>query len=127
MLTINRYCQSSARICLILVYMSFYMVQLNLHFGVPPGTSFFSGDFVSQYSGGSSGSFSYKHKHKESRSISFRLNKRFHPSHLFTAPEKIEVLVRQGYRIQSVLLNEEQPLTNFFFNSPSLRGPPAII
>ena len=124
--TVKRYSKLFTRISLILVYLSFYLVQLNVHFGVTPVRSIFSGDFVSQNSGKGSNAIIEKNKHKDSRSTGFRLNKRFHPEYLSTAPEMLPELIRLSFRIQTTLLNDEQPLTSFSFNSPSLRGPPVV-
>ena len=125
--SVKRYSKLSTRICLVLVYLSFYLVQLNVHFGLPPIRSIFSSDFVSQNSGKGSIAVIEKNKHKDSRSTGFRLNKRFHPEYLSTAPEMLPDLVRLSFQIQTVLLNDEQPLTSFSFNAPSLRGPPVVV
>src|SRR5450432_1921134 len=97
--------------------MSFFSVQLNLHFGKTPAVSFFTGDFISQQSDKTPHSVLAKDHHRDSKATRFRLNKRFHPSHLFTC----------SFMIRETLLNETQPLTSFSFNAPSLRGPPAIV
>ena len=127
MLIVNRYCQIFTRICLILIYLSFYLVQLNIHFGATPDRSFFSGDFILQNSNTKTTSVLAKDRHKDSKSIGFRLNKRFHPKNPLSAPEMLQALVRQSFHIQTALLNDEQPLTSFSFNSPSLRGPPVVV
>jgi len=127
MFTNNRYFKNLTRVCLIGVYVSFYMVQLNVHFGKIPEVSFFTGDFISQQSDQSNHQLLNKDKHKDSKAVSFRLNKRFHPSHLFTAPEVLQNLIAYSFHIETELLNDTQPLTSFSFNSPSLRGPPAIV
>jgi hypothetical protein len=127
MFTNNRHYKNLTRACLIGVYVSFYMVQLNVHFGKTPEVSFFTGDFISQQSDNGVHSVVNKDKHRDSKAIGFRLNKRFHPSHLFTAPEVLQDLVTYCFSLETELLNDTQPLTNFSFNSPSLRGPPAIV
>ena len=127
MLKINRHCGVRTKICLILVYVSFYLVQLDVHFGPTPGPSFFSSDYASEHSDKVSNTFLNKNIHKGSKPASFRLNKRFHPEYLFTVPEVLQDLVKYSFRIQTSLLNETQPLTNFSFNSPSLRGPPQVV
>lgn len=127
MFTNNRYFKNLTRVCLIGVYVSFYMVQLNVHFGKIPEVSFFTGDFISQQSDQSNHQLLNKDKNKDSKAVSFRLNKRFHPSHLFTAPEVLQNLIAYSFHIETELLNDTQPLTSFSFNSPSLRGPPAIV
>ena len=127
MVTSNRHFKKFTRVCLILVYVSFYMVQLNVHFGKTPTVSFLTGDFISQQSDNAFHSVLKKDKHKDSKAVSFRLNKRFHPSHLFTAPEVLQDLITYSFNIETELLNDTQSLTNFSFNSPSLRGPPAIV
>ena len=127
MFTTNRHIRNLTRACLILVYVSFFSVQLNLHFGGIPAVSFFTGDFISQRSDKAVHSILTKDRHKDSKSTCFRLNKRFHPSHLFTAPELIQDLVKHSFSIETALLNETQPLTSFSFNAPSLRGPPARV
>ncbi len=127
MFTSNRYYKNLTRACLIGVYVSFYMVQLNVHFGKTAAVSIFTGDFISQQSNHGIQSTLNKDKHKESKALNFRLNKRFHPSHLFTAPEVLQELVIYSFHMETTLLNDTQPLTNFSFNSPSLRGPPVIV
>jgi len=107
--------------------MSFFSVQLNLHFGKTPAVSFFTGDFISQQSDKTPHSVLAKDHHRDSKATRFRLNKRFHPSHLFTAPDVLQDLITCSFRIRETLLNETQPLTSFSFNAPSLRGPPAIV
>src|SRR5450631_192371 len=123
MFTSNRHVRNLTRACLILVYVSFFSVQLNLHFGGIPTVSFFTGDFISQQSDKTVLSVLNKDSHKDSKLKCFRLNKRFHPSHLCTAPELVLDLVIHSFRIEAALLNETQPLTSFSFNAPSLRGP----
>ena len=127
MFTRNRHVRNFTRACLILVYLAFFSVQLNLHFDGTPAVSFFTGDFISHQSGKTFHSVLSKNNHKDSRSICFRLNKRFHPSHLFTAPDVLQDLVTYSFSIQTALLNETQALTSFSFNGPSLRGPPAQV
>lgn len=125
MISSDRHFKNISRACMILVYVSFFSVQLNLHFGKIPEVSFFTGDFISQHTGNLHKKLSSA-DHRESKPIGFRLNKRFHPSYLI-APEVLQDLVKYSFSIQTELLNERQPLTNFSFNSPSLRGPPAIV
>jgi hypothetical protein len=115
------------RACLIVVYVSFFLVQLNVHFGKPPVNSFLTGDFVSQQFNKVIHSITNENSQKDSKSVSFRLNKRFHPSHLFTAPVVLQDLIKYSFSIRVTLLNETQPLTTFSFNAPSLRGPPAVV
>ena len=125
MFTSNRHFKSISRACLILVYVSFFSVQLNLHLGRTPAVCFFTGDFVSQHTGNFHKTLSTA-DHKDSKPTGFRLNKRFHPSYLI-APDVLQDLVKYSFSIETKLLNETQPLTNFSFNAPSLRGPPAIV
>ena len=124
---IRKYSKLFTRVNLVLVYLSFYLVQLNVHFGSTPVRSIFSSDFVSQNTGKGSVAVIEKNKHKDSRSTGFRLNKRFHPEYLSTAPEMLQDLIRQSFCMETPLLNDEQPLTSFSFNSPALRGPPAVV
>ena len=127
MLYRNRHFKNMTRVSLILVYVSFFLVQLNVHFGKTPVNSFLTGDFVSLPSGKTIHSKTCANNHRDSKSISFRLNKRFGGSHLFTAPVILQDLVKYSFSIQVSLLNETQPLTTFSFNAPSLRGPPAVV
>jgi hypothetical protein len=111
-----------------LIYLSFFLVQFNVHLnGTPREISVFTCDYnpancshpdSPKQSGGI---------HKQSGLAGFKLNKRFHPENLFTAPAQMPVLVKVSYRVPVPLLNDEQPLTHYSFNSPSLRGPPAIV
>jgi hypothetical protein len=125
--TNNRHINNVTRAALILVYVSFFSVQLNLHLGKTPVVSFFTVDFISQQSDKPAHPILAKDHHKESKARGFRLNKRFHPSHLFISPDIIQDLVKGSFSISTTLLNETQPLTSFSFNSPSLRGPPARV
>ncbi len=126
MFSSSRHLKNLTRACLILVYLSFSLVQFNVHFGRIPTVSYFTGDFISQQSDNSH-SVLTKGNHKDSRHEGFRLNKRFHPSYLFTTPDGLQDLVNYSFNIRVTLLNETQPLTNYSFNAPSLRGPPAIV
>jgi hypothetical protein len=127
MFSSSRHIKNLTRICLILVYVSFFSVQFNLHFGKTPEVSYFTGDFISQQSDNNFHSVLNKGNHKDSGHKGFRLNKRFHPSYLFTAPDVLQDLVNYSFSIETILLNETQPLTNFSFNFPSLRGPPSVV
>jgi hypothetical protein len=118
-------CGVFSKVCLILVYISFYFVQLSLYSSQAAQLSLFSENSVIH--GHKDSDTVTKDSHNESKSVSFRLNKRFHPKCFFTAPTGLNDLVKYCFGIQTSLLNETQPLTNFSFNSPSLRGPPAII
>ena len=109
------------------MYVSFFSVQLNVHLGKTPAVSFFTGDFIAQQSDQSVHSVLAKDHHKDSKATRFRLNKRFHPSHFFIAPDVLQDLVKQSFSIRTALLNESQPLNSFSFNAPSLRGPPAQV
>jgi hypothetical protein len=127
MFTDKKHYKNLTRVCLILVYVSFYLVQLNIHFGKASDRSFFSGDFISQRTGDNTHETLNSEHQKESKVVGFRLNKRFHPSYLFFAPEVLQNLVKYSFCIETTLLNETQPLANFSFNAASLRGPPAIV
>jgi hypothetical protein len=122
----NWKCGFFSKVCLILVYISFYLVQLNVYAHQASQDSFFPGNNGIHYSyKGFNGSWK-KEARNQSQKNSFRLNKRFHPEYLFIAPKALNDSVKNIFGIQTVLLNEAQPLSNYTFNSPSLRGPPAI-
>lgn len=111
-----------------LVYLSFFLVQFNVHFGpCSRKISYFSSDYSSvnnshfQKSGGQS------LVHKDTKHSGFKFNKRFHPEKLLAAPVPEPAEVYFSYHIVTALIREDQPLTQFSFNSPSLRGPPAIV
>jgi len=117
----------SIRVCLILAYLAFYLVQLDVHFTSTRTASFFYDGYpLSSASKNSERLFS-KETHGNTKQVSFRLNKRFHPENLFLAPVVLQDLIKHSFSIQTVLLNEQQPLTNYSFNSPSLRGPPRLV
>jgi hypothetical protein len=65
--------------------------------------------------------------HTHSKISVFKLNKRFHPENSFTVPTLGNLEVAIIYRIQTPLVHEDDPLTNYAFNSPSLRGPPSAV
>ncbi|HEY2649087.1 MAG TPA: hypothetical protein VGI38_07825 [Puia sp.] len=109
-----------------IIYLSFFLVQFNIHLnGTPGNVSYFSCDYSSinntQHS-------SDRHLiHSNSRHTHFKLNKRFHPKNLFIVPLIEDNLVEISFRIQTPLVHAQDPLTNYSFNSPSLRGPPAFV
>jgi hypothetical protein len=108
------------------IYLSFFLVQFNIHLnGTPENVSYFSCDYSSiNNTEHSSGSHLI---HSNSRHTHLKLNKRFHPENLFTLPSLPDLLVEINYKSQTPLVHEEDPLTNYSFNSPSLRGPPAAV
>ena len=117
----------SIRACLILAYLAFYLVQLDVHFTSTRTASFFyDGYSLSSANKNSEHSFC-KETHRNTKQANFRLNKRFHPENLFLAPVVLQDLIKYSFRIRTVVLNEQQPLTNYSFNSPSLRGPPRMV
>jgi len=109
-----------------MVYFSFYIVQLNVYAHQASQDPFFSGNDNLHHSYKGSCGYLKKEARNQSGAVSFRLNKRFHPEYLFIAPQVLNDLVKNSFLIDAVLLNETQPLSNFSFNSPSLRGPPAV-
>jgi len=111
-----------------LIYLSFFLVQFNIHLnGTPQNISYFSCD----YSSINNKSYSSKPDHhlirKDSKHSNFKLNKRFHPERLFTITIMPDMVVETNYQTQTALVHAEDPLTNYSFNSPSLRGPPAVV
>ena len=110
------------------IYLSFFLVQFNVHLnGTPNNVSYFSCD----YSSINNTAFSSKSNHHlirtHSKHSNFKLNKRFHPQYPFTVPSVPDMLVELNYITQAPLVHEEDPLTNYSFNSPSLRGPPVTV
>jgi hypothetical protein len=110
------------------IYLTFFLVQFNVHLnGTPNNVSYFSCD----YSSVNNKAFSSKSNHHlirtNSKHSNFKLNKRFHPENLFIIPSVPDMLVEINYKTQTPLVHAEDPLTNYSFNSPSLRGPPAIV
>ena len=122
----NWKCGVFSKVCLILVYFSFYLVQLNVYTHQASRDSLFLGNGNIHLSNKGSNTSLKKEARNQPKTVSFRLNKRFHPEYLFIAPQVLPGLVKNIFWIQSVLLNEAQPLSNYTFHSPSLRGPPAI-
>ncbi|HEY2347722.1 MAG TPA: hypothetical protein VGH64_01840 [Puia sp.] len=108
------------------IYLSFFLVQFNFHLrGTPKNVSYFSCDYSSINNSHHLSDRSLIHSN--SRHTHFKLNKRFHPKNQFTLPTKEDHLVKFSYRIQSPLVEEQDPLTNYSFNSPTLRGPPSFV
>lgn len=122
----NSKCGVFSKVCLILVYFSFYIVQLNVYAHQASQDSLFLGYVNIHHSYKGSNALLKKEARNQSKTVSFRLNKRFHPEYVFIAPQTLNDLVKNSFLIDAVLLNEAQPLSNFSFNSPSLRGPPAV-
>jgi hypothetical protein len=111
-----------------LIYLSFFLVQFNIHLsGTPREISVFTCDYSPTNCAHHDFSAKTGGIHKRTRHSGFKLNKRFHPENLFMAPAQSLVLVEIRYRTPEPLLNDEQPLTNYSFNAPSFRGPPVIV
>ncbi len=111
-----------------LVYLSFFLVQFNVHSGAcPQKLSYFSSDYSMANNSHPTQSDDQWMVHKNTRHSGFKFNKRFHPEKLLTAPKLAQTEVYFCYHIITPLIHEDQPLTQFSFNSPSLRGPPAIV
>jgi len=128
MLSINRNCSVFTRACLVLVYLSFFLVQFNVHFnGASSSVSFFATGYNSQFSQEIQHADLHKIAKKDSASSTIKLNKRFHPRNLFIAPEPAYGFIVCPYSIKTILIRADKPLTEFAFNSPSLRGPPPIV
>ena len=111
-----------------IIYLSFFLVQFNIHLnGTPDNVSYFSCD----YSPVNNTAFSFnsnQHLNCSHTKISnFKLNKRFHPESLFTVPSAPDLRIEINYKMQTPLVHADDPLTNYSFNSPSLRGPPFAV
>jgi hypothetical protein len=110
------------------IYLTFFLVQFNIHLsGTPENISYFSCDYSSINNKAFSSNPNHHLIRKNSKHSNFKLNKRFHPENLFTLPAVPDMLAEISYKIQTSLVHEEDPLTNYSFNSPSLRGPPATV
>jgi hypothetical protein len=110
------------------IYLSFFLVQFNIHLnGTPRNFSYFSCDYSSINNTQSSHSDGHHLIHPDSKLSNFKLNKRFHPEKLFTAPVLPDILAVINYQNPTPFIHEDDPLTNYSFNSPSLRGPPAFV
>jgi hypothetical protein len=116
-----------AKICLVLVYVSFYWVQLQVQANQASRVAFFSGEFTLSHGHKDGVHFSKKETHPEPKPAKFRLNKRFQPEHLFTVPQALPDLVNYPVLIHVVLLPATQPPADIAFNFPSLRGPPCFV
>ena len=122
----KRFPKLSTKGYLILVYLAFYLVQLDIHFTALHTASFFSDGYSLSSSNKNSEPSLGKEAHQDTKTVSFRLNKRFHPENLFLAPFVLQDLIKHSFCIRTVLLNEQELSTNNSFNSPSLRGPPRM-
>jgi hypothetical protein len=110
------------------IYLSFFLVQFNVHLnGLPGDVSYFSSDYSSVNSTHYMGSLSRPGLRKDVKLRGFKLNKRFQPESLVTAPVLPGIFIHIIYSAPVPLLNEDEPLTQYSFNSPSLRGPPAVV
>jgi hypothetical protein len=119
---------SCSKIAAAFIYLSFFLVQFNIHLnGTPENISYFSCDYSSINNKAYSSNSNNHLIRTNSKHSNFKLNKRFHPERLFTVTSLPDMLVELNYKTQSPLVHQEDPLTNYPFNSPSLRGPPAIV
>jgi hypothetical protein len=110
------------------IYLTFFLVQFNVHLnGTPDNVSYFSCDYSSINNKAYSSNSNQHLIRTDSKHSKFKLNKRFHPERLFTVSSAPDMVVELNYKIHSSLVHEEEPLTNYSFNSPSLRGPPAFV
>ena len=117
----------SIRVCLFLAYLAFYLVHLDVHFTATSTASFFYDGYSLSSASKNSERLFCKETSQKKKQTSFRLNKRFHPENLFLAPVVLQDFIKHSFIIGTVFLNEQQPLTNYSFNSPSLRGPPRLV
>src|SRR4249920_824181 len=115
MLSLNRYCGVCSRISLVLVYLSFFLVQFDIHFSGSPSISFFSSGYNAQFSQKTSSGCSDKITNKDSRRSGIKLNKRFHPQKHFTIQESSSVTVHNPFRANTFILHEDQPVTSSSF------------
>ena len=107
-----------------IIYLSFFLVQFDIHLnGSYHGISFFSSNYCSIHSGRGQHASDHFGTHKDSRHNNLKLNKRFHPEHLFTLPMMPKVLAVVIVQDQKALINNKEPLTRCLFNSPSAKGP----
>jgi len=109
------------------IYLSFFVVQFNIHLsGTPQNISYFSCDY-SSINNECSANQNHHLIRTDSKHSNFKLNKRFHPERLFAVTSLPDMVVALNYKIQTALVREKDPLTNYSFNSPSLRGPPVLV
>jgi len=125
---VNLICRGILKLLTGLIYLSFFLVQFDIHLsGSARDISFFSSDYSSVNNGHLTLSPKHSGLSKESRQPSFKLNKRFHPAHFFTAPLFYIVLEQPlVQRPQAPPISEICP-TNLLVNYPSHRGPPAVV
>src|SRR5450432_2389314 len=97
---LSRIYQSFAKILTGFIYLSFFLVQFNIHLnGTPGDISYFSSGYSSvQYNPNSYSTSSHIDSRKESKLVKFKLNKRFHPSSFFTTPELTKILIDLTYQ-----------------------------
>ncbi|HET7003662.1 MAG TPA: hypothetical protein VFI33_20210 [Puia sp.] len=111
-----------------IIYLIFFLVQFNVHLnGTPNNVSYFSCDYSSINNKSFSSNLNQHSIRTDSKHSKSKLNKRFHPERLFTVTSAPDMAAELNYRTQTALIHEEDPLTNYSFNSPSLRGPPAFV
>jgi hypothetical protein len=111
-----------------LIYLSFFLVQFDIHLsGSAQNISFFSSDYSSVNSVDQTNSLKHSGLGKESRQPNFKLNKRFHPQQLFTAPNLSMALVQMEFHCHSTPILTGRWPSNLLFNSPSRRGPPVVV
>jgi len=110
------------------IYLSFFLVQFNVHLnGTPNNVSYFSCDYSSINNKVYSSNSNQHLIRTNSKHSNFKLNKRFHPERLFTVNSLPDMAMELNYRTHTALVHEEDPLTKYSFNSPSLRGPPDFV
>jgi hypothetical protein len=124
---INQYPRVVSKVCLILVYLVFYCVQLDIHFDNQRTVSFFSEEYSLRSHHKIAEDVLSKDIHQDTKPVSFRLNKRFHPEDLFTALVALQDFIPYTFSLRTFKLIEQQQLNNYSFNSPSLRGPPWFV
>ncbi len=108
------------------IYLTFFLVQFNIHPERNASKYFL---FLLRYSSinNTQHSADLHLIHSNSRHTHLKLNKRFHPENLFTLPYAPDMLIEISYKTRTPLVHADDPLTNYSFNSPSLRGPPETV
>ncbi len=125
---VNLICKAISKMVTGLIYLSFFLVQFDIHLsGSTQDISFFSSDYSSINNGRQALYPRHSGLAKDSRHHGLKLNKRFHPKHLFIAPISSMAEVEMVFQIYSTPIHTGECPTDLLFNSPSRRGPPIVV
>lgn len=113
------------KVCMIPVYLCFFLVQLNVQNNQTASLPFFSVDV--HHSDGNFHINLKQVKHRDAKPPAFRLNKRFQPVTSFSLPIIAGDCLLVVFNTRAFSPDRKEPVRDIHPGSHRLRGPPAVV